>query len=291
MALNLFDLQLFAEESMGGESVQDATVQGEASVDSTDTTGQDATVEQESFDSLINGRYKNDFNQRVEGILKKRLAKSKKDAELIDRIGPALQLIGKNYGMDIEDIRKADIDALIQAAMNDNRFYEDIAAQMGLSEDQAKRVYQTEQRNKQLEKQEQERNEELEQRQVFANLVKQGDALKQKYPSFDLDREMQNEEFLKMVIPTSKGGLGIPMENAFYALHKDEIERGAMQYAVQRTAEQISNSIQAGAARPREAGLSSQVGNGSLTVNPRNLSIEQREEIRKRVQRGEKISF
>lgn len=291
MALNLFDLQLFAEESMGGESVQDATVQGEASVDSTDTTGQDATVEQESFDSLINGRYKNDFNQRVEGILKKRLAKSKKDTELIDRIGPALQLIGKNYGMDIEDIRKADIDALIQAAMNDNRFYEDIAAQMGLSEDQAKRVYQTEQRNKQLEKQEQERNEELEQRQVFANLVKQGDALKQKYPSFDLDREMQNEEFLKMVIPTSKGGLGIPMENAFYALHKDEIERGAMQYAVQRTAEQISNSIQAGAARPREAGLSSQVGNGSLTVNPRNLSKEQREEIRKRVQRGEKISF
>lgn len=291
MALNLFDLQLFAEENMGGESVQDATVQGEASVDSTDTTGQDATVEQESFDSLINGRYKNDFNQRVEGILKKRLAKSKKDTELIDRIGPALQLIGKNYGMDIEDIRKADIDALIQAAMNDNRFYEDIAAQMGLSEDQAKRVYQTEQRNKQLEKQEQERNEELEQRQVFANLVKQGDALKQKYPSFDLDREMQNEEFLKMVIPTSKGGLGIPMENAFYALHKDEIERGAMQYAVQRTAEQISNSIQAGAARPREAGLSSQVGNGSLTVNPRNLSKEQREEIRKRVQRGEKISF
>lgn len=291
MALNLFDLQLFAEESMGGESVQDATVQGEASVDSTDTTGQDATVEQESFDSLINGKYKNDFNQRVEGILKKRLAKSKKDTELIDRIGPALQLIGKNYGMDIEDIRKADIDALIQAAMNDNRFYEDIAAQMGLSEDQAKRVYQTEQRNKQLEKQEQERAEELEQRQVFANLVKQGDALKQKYPSFDLDREMQNEEFLKMVIPTSKGGLGIPMENAFYALHKDEIERGAMQYAVQRTAEQISNSIQAGAARPREAGLSSQVGNGSLTVNPRNLSKEQREEIRKRVQRGEKISF
>lgn len=290
MALNLFDLQLFfAEESMGGEQAQVATVQdGAAPVESIE---QDATVDQESFDSLINGKYKDDFNQRVEGILKKRLAKSKRDTDMIDRLGPAIQLLGKNYGMDIDDIRKMDVDMFLQKAMDDNRFYEDIAMEMGLSEDQAKRVYQTEQRNKQLEKQEQERAEEIEQRQVFANLVKQGDALKQKYPNFDLDVEMQNEEFLKMVIPTSKGGLGIPMENAFYALHKDEIERGAMQYAVQRTAEQISSSIRAGANRPREAGLQSGAPNGSLTVNPKNLSKEQRDEIRKRVQRGEKITF
>ncbi len=289
MALNTFDLQLFAEESMGGEPVQAATGQYEAAP--VGGNEQDATVDQESFDSLIKGRYKNDFNAAVEGIVKKRLAKSKRDTDLVDRLGPAFQLLAKNYGMDVDDIRKADIDLFLQKAMDDNRFYEDIAAQMGLSEDQAKRVYQTEQRNKQLERQEQERAEEIEQRQVFANLVKQGDALKQKYPSFDLDTEMQNEEFLKMVIPTSKGGLGIPMENAFYALHKDEIERGAMQYAVQRTAEQISNSIQAGAARPREAGLQSGTPNGSLTVNPRNLSKAQRDEIRKRVQRGEKITF
>ncbi len=284
-----FNLQLYADE---GVSASDAMTQGEVtSVVSSDTGVQDTAADAESFDDLIKGRYKEDFDRVVQGIVQKRVAKSKADTELVGKLSPVVQLLGKNYGIDIDDIRKADLDQLIQKVTDDNRFYEDLAIQMGLSEEQAKKVYQTEQRNRQLEAQARERTEEDERRAAFANIVQQADAVKQLYPQFDLDQEMQNMDFLKMVMPYNQGGLGIPVENAYYALHKDELQRGAMQYAVQRTATQITDSIRSGANRPREAGLNSGVSVGNITVDPRNLSQAQREEIRKRVARGEKISF
>lgn len=284
-----FNLQLYADE---GVSASDAMTQGEVtSVVSSNTGVQDTAADAESFDDLIKGRYKEDFDRVVQGIVQKRVAKSKADTELVGKLSPVVQLLGKNYGIDIDDIRKADLDQLIQKVTDDNRFYEDLAIQMGLSEEQAKKVYQTEQRNRQLEAQARERTEEDERRAAFANIVQQADAVKQLYPQFDLDQEMQNMDFLKMVMPYNQGGLGIPVENAYYALHKDELQRGAMQYAVQRTATQITDSIRSGANRPREAGLNSGVSVGNITVDPRNLSQAQREEIRKRVARGEKISF
>ena len=295
MAKTFFELQQFADE---GVSVSDAGIQNVASAETGTGTSlavsadvQAAAAEEESFDSLIKGRYKDDFNNAVQGIVQKRLAKSKADTEYINKITPVMQLLGRNYGMDIDDIRKADLDALTQHIMDDNRFYEDLANQMGLSEDQAKQVYKTEQRNRQLEAQERERTEEDERRRAFAHIVAQADQVKQTYPQFNLDQEMANVEFLKMVMPNSQGGLGIPVETAYYALHKDELQGGAMQYAAQRTAEQITDSIRSGAQRPKEAGLNSNSGQGSLTVNPRNLSAAQREEIRRRVARGEKITF
>lgn len=296
MATKFFDVQQFAEE---GETVQAAAVQsvgevvstGEGTAPDVSTEEQTATAVEESFDRLIKGRYKDDFNDAVQKIVKQRLSKSKADTDFVNKIGPMIQLLGRNYGLDIDDIRKANLDELTQHVMDDNRFYEELASQMGLSEDQAKRVYRTEQRNKQLEAQEAERTAEEERRQAFAHIIAQADVVKKTYPQFDLDQEMSNVEFVKMVMPNSQGGLGIPVETAYYALHKDELQQGAMQYAVQRTAEQITDSIRSGAQRPKEAGLSSNAGSGSLTVNPRNLSAAQREEIRKRVARGEKISF
>lgn len=291
MANKFYDLQMFAEDE--GVTASAAEMQSEVTGSEgipTDTGGQD-TAAVETFQDLIKGRYKDDFNQAVQGIVQKRLSKSKADTEFLNKLTPVIQLLGKNYGIDIEDVRKADVDVLTKHIMDDNRFYEDIASQMGLTEDQAKRVYQTEQRNRQLEAQERERTEEEQRRSAFANIIKQADELKVKYPMFDLDTEMGNVEFLKMVMPNSQGGLGIPVENAYYALHKDELQQGAMQYAVQRTAEQITDSIRSGAQRPREAGLNSNTAVGTITVDPRNLSAAQREELRKRVARGEKISF
>lgn len=291
MANKFYDLQMFAE----GEGVTASAAEMQSEVTGSEgiptDTGEQDTAAVETFQDLIKGRYKDDFNQAVQGIVQKRLSKSKADTEFLNKLTPVIQLLGKNYGIDIEDVRKADVDVLTKHIMDDNRFYEDIASQMGLTEDQAKRVYQTEQRNRQLEAQERERTEEEQRRSAFANIIKQADELKVKYPMFDLDTEMGNVEFLKMVMPNSQGGLGIPVENAYYALHKDELQQGAMQYAVQRTAEQITDSIRSGAQRPREAGLNSNTAVGTITVDPRNLSAAQREELRKRVARGEKISF
>lgn len=296
MATKFYDLQQFADEGVtasdaGMQSVGEVANEGTGTIPEVSTNEQTATADVESFDSLIKGRYKDDFNKAVQGIVQRRLSKSKADTDFVNKLEPVIQLLGRNYGMDIEDIRKADLDALSQHVMDDNRFYEELASQMGLSEDQAKRVYKTEQRNRQLEAQERERTAEDERRQAFSNIIQQADVLKQQYPGFDLDTEMSNPEFLKMVMPYNQGGLGIPVETAYFALHKDELQKGAMQYAVQRTAEQITDSIRSGAQRPKEAGLNSNAGNGSLTVNPRNLSAAQREEIRRRVARGEKISF
>jgi hypothetical protein len=65
-----------------------------------------------------------------------------------------------------------------------------------------------------------------------------------------------------------------------------------MKVAAQKTAEKISNAIQAGSRRPDEAGTSSQAPSVS-TFDYRNASREQREALKKRIRdaaaRGEKL--
>ena len=54
----------------------------------------------------------------------------------------------------------------------------------------------------------------------------QGEQLKQQYPSFDLDREAQNPEFLRLLRS------GVPVDHAFKLLHMDEIMQGVREIII-----------------------------------------------------------
>ena len=123
----------------------------------------------------------------------------------------------------------------------------------------------------------------------FRSLEQQGEALKKVFPSFDLRTELQNPAFARMVAP----GHGImSVEDAYKAVHRKEIEAAQSQVIAQRTAQNISNAIQAGARRPDENGTSGQSASVT-TFDYSKASKEQRDALKREIYaakaRGEKL--
>ncbi len=111
-------------------------------------------------------------------------------------------------------------------------------------------------------------------------------ALREVVPGFDLRRELRNPMFARLTSP----GVGLSLEDAFYAVHRREMQQQSMQVAAQRTKQLISNAIQSGSHRPQEAGAQSP----TLTrFDYRSASPQQRQalknEIRKAAAEGRKV--
>ena len=100
--------------------------------------------------------------------------------------------------------------------------------------------------------------------------------MKKVFPNFDLRTELSNPAFARMTSPN----VGISVEDAYYAVHRNEIQTAAMQVTAQKTAEKISNAIQSGSRRPDESGASSQAPSVS-TFNYAKASREQRDAFKK----------
>lgn len=282
----LFNLQLFADEqgATSGMNGMDAASTGQGtSGDINASPVQDAAAD---FDGLLksNPAFEAEYNARVKKALDGRYKEFAGLKERQTKAAPMFALLAGKYGVEPGEDGSYDQDAIMQAIMDDDSYYEDEALQKGMSVSQLKETKRLERENAELREQVENRNREDQDRAFFADLVQQETALKQVYPTFDLQAELANPQFARLVMN------GVPVKGAFEAVHMDEIMGGAMQYAAQRVTEKVSNAYQANKGRPRENGTS-----GNLPIssefNPAALTREQRMAIRERVNRGEKISF
>ena len=108
----------------------------------------------------------------------------------------------------------------------------------------------------------------------FQKLELQAEKMREIFPYFDLRRELQNPVFVRMTAP----GVGLSVEDAYYAVHRRELQAAAV-LAAKR---QVSNAIASGAMRPRENGLAGQAPAVS-TFDYRSASKEQREDLKRRI--------
>lgn len=119
----------------------------------------------------------------------------------------------------------------------------------------------------------------------FRSLEEQAQRVKALYPGFDLARELRNPMFARMTHPS----IGIGVEDAFFALHREELQGAAMAAAAEKTAQKLSQAIQSGSLRPRESGGAAP----SLSTFREGQTKEQREALKRRIReaaaRGEKI--
>ena len=213
-----------------------------------------------------------EYNKEMQSVVQSRLRSAKGAEEALGKLIPALELLARQEGLDPENL---DYEALAKAISNNRSFYEDKALEMGVSVETAMQIDQQE-RETARQKREQERT--IEQQKIerhFNSLQQQGEAMKQVFPNFDLMKELQNPAFARMTAPN----VGISVEDAYYAVHRNEIQFSSMQVAAQKTAEKISNSIQAGNRRPNENGTSGQAPSVT-TFDYRNASPEQRAAIK-----------
>lgn len=222
-----------------------------------------------------------EYNKQMQSVVQSRLRSAKGAEETLGKLAPALELLARKHGMDPE---KPDYDALVQAIRDDDSFYEDKALEMGVSVETAKQIEQKAQDNARQQRQEAITLEQQKIQNHIMSLEQQGEELKKVFPNFDLRTELQNPAFARMTSPN----MGLSVEDAYYAVHRKEIMATGMQVTAQKTAQMISNSIQAGTRRPAEAGTTGQAPSVS-TFDYRNASQQQREALKRRIRSGEKI--
>ena len=256
--------------------------QQQAEVQQKDAQAQVASAQTESFDELIHGKYKQDFDARVQAIVQDRLKNSKKSDETLSKLQPVLQMLGSQYGIDASDISSIDADAFAQKVLDDRKYYEQEAAEKGIPIDAYMKMKRVERENDMLRRQGQQYLAEQQRREQFGRLMSQFEDVKQVYPHADFKTEMENPAFGRLVAN------GVDARTAYEVIHRDEIQRGAMQYAVQRTKEQVAASMAANSRRPVENGNTATPA--SITKeDPSTWTAEDRREIRRRVQNGERI--
>ncbi len=226
-----------------------------------------------------------EYNKEMQAVVQSRLKSAKGAEEALGKMAPAIEVMARKYGLDPNNM---DYDALAKAINDDDAYYEEKALEMGVSVETAKKVDQMERNNERQKALEQKTLQEQMIQQHFVKLEKESEAMRNIFPGFDLRTELQNPVFARMTAP----GVGISVEDAYYAVHRNEIQTAAMQVTAQKTAEKISNAIASGSRRPDESGTSSQAPSVS-TFDYRNASREQREALKRQIReaaaRGEKL--
>ena len=222
-----------------------------------------------------------EYNKEIQAIIQSRLRSAKGAEETLGKLMPALELLARKHG---QDPASMDYDALAKAISEDSAYYEDKALEMGVPVETAMKIDQQERDTARQQRQEAMNLEQQKIQRHFQRLQQQGEAMKKVFPNFDLQKELQNPDFLRMTSPN----VGISVEDAYYAVHRNEIQAAAMQVTAQKTAQKISNSIQAGSRRPNEAGTSGQAPSVT-TFDYRSMSPAQRNALKARIRSGEKI--
>ena len=226
-----------------------------------------------------------EYNKQMQSVVQSRLKSAKGAEETLAKMAPALELLARKHGQDPANV---DYDALAKAISDDDAYYEDKALEMGVTVETAKRIDQQERDHARQQKQEAMNLEQLKFQNHMMRLDQQGEALKKVFPNFDLRKELQNKNFASMVGPN----IGMSVEDAYYAVHRKEIEAARSQVIAQQTLQQASNAIQAGSRRPDENGTSGQSASVT-TFDYSKASKAQRDALKREIYaakaRGEKL--
>lgn len=205
-----------------------------------------------------------EYNAELQKIIKARVKDDGQNKAILETLAPAIKHLAQEHGLDPENV---DHTALVKAITGE---YEDKALEMGVSKETAMKL---DQQQRTLEQQKFQNH--------IMKLEQQGQALKAIVPNFDLRTEMQNPVFARLTSPS----VGLSVEDAFYAVHRREMQAQSMQVAAQQATQMISNAIQSGTHRPDEAGTTSQAPSVSK-FDYKNMTPAQRKALRDEIHRA-----
>lgn len=302
----MLDLQLFADGGSAGTGGGDGgTAQGAGvtagaagqqgsgvnakaapAAEGTAVAGQENVDPAAAFDALIKGQYKDQYDAHVKKILGGRLSGLNKQLQGYQAGQPVFDILGELYGIDPTDYA-----GIAKAAAQDKRFVEKEAMELGKDPEDLLQLKQVQRENaymrRQMEQQQRWHQDQIKNQQVSmqeAEWKRQAEDTKKVYPGLSLDTELKNPQFQQLLKN------GVPVKTAYEVVHMNEIMGGVMQYAVNRTTQNITNSVIAGASRPSENGAAPQ--SAALAKSDVSLlSKKDRADIIERVRKGEKIRF
>lgn len=236
---------------------------------------------QAEFDALVKGDYKDVFTERTQQVIDRRFKETKTLQEQLDAVMPVLDVLKGKYNLTDTDPAK-----LREAIERDETMWADKAEEAGMSVDQYKSTQKIMRENETLRK-DQERRQGMEQAQKqYAQWVQQEQEAKGLYPQLDLRAELAADpQFAQML------RVGVPVQTAYEALHMHELKVGLAQGAAKVTEKQVVDNLRAKGARPSENGATAKNPGVIIKNDPSQLTKADRQEIARRVARGEHITF
>lgn len=214
------------------------------------------------------------YRKEMSSAIQNRLRNAKSSEETLNKLSGAISLIAGEYGMSVDDISNLDVDAFVKAVRSDDRYYEKKADELNIPIEAARKIGELEEQQRQNEVYRRQESY----RQHLRGLEEQARQLQQMYPSFNLYTELQNPQFRQWTSP--QGGMSV--EQAFFALHHDDMIHDAMSATAKKTAEHISSTIQAGQARPKESAAPATPATVTQ-FSPRNMSAAERQALRQQI--------
>ena len=256
------------------ESAPAAEVQKEAETTETPTVDRNA-----EFEAMIKGDYKDAFDKRVQDIVQKRLKGAKETEDRLTAMNPLMDMLSARYGVQADDTA-----GLIKALEADDDFLEKAATEHDMDVKQYRKMLTLERDNARLKAQNEEQVKREQMNKQYAIWEQQAEQAKTLYPNLDLNVESQNPQFRQLLFA------GIDVGTAYMAIHKDDVMAGAMQHTAKTIEEKYAKKVAAGNSRPAENGTS---GQSAVVVksDPSKWTRADREEVRRRAARGERIEL
>lgn len=260
-----------AAAAQTGEAAPNQGQQGQAAADQ-------QQARNKAWREMTRGEYKDLYDQDVQKIVQQRLRSAKGAEESMGKLESALSVLKKAYGTE-------DLEALGKAITDDDRFYEDEAMQRGMDVQTLKQLRQKDEAIARFQAQQQAEREREEQTRQVMGWRQEEAKLKQTFPDFDLEAEIDasNGELFQML------KRGISLEHAYLALHMDDIVGSSLQGAMQRGAQLTLDSVRANGMRPSENGAGQAPG-VKASFDPNKLTKAQMRDIENRLMRGEIIT-
>lgn len=231
------------------------------------------------YDEAIKGKYKEIHEARMKNAINQRFKNQQNIQADLDKTKPIMERLQEKYG-----VSTSDPDAILAAMDDDDSYYEAEALSRDMSVEQLKEIKKLERTVKAQDQQIQAYTQHQRAQETYNKWINEFNELKTIYPNADLETELKNENFRKLL------GAGVSVEAAFTVVHKDELIPAAMQYTASQVKQGVVNDILANGTRPIENGAQD-TGAVVTKTDPSKFTKKDLAEIRKRVARGERIVF
>ena len=271
-----------AGEGGGQEGQQQSSVAGSDKDKQPGVTTTSDTLEarRKAFQDLVNSEeYKDIYTEETQRIINRRFRETQNLEQQVARNQPLIDMLMQRY-----KISDGDIGKLTAAIENDDAYWSEAAEEAGMSVEQYKQFQKLQRENAALMRDQQQRRSQQAAQQQLQKWYGEAEQVKGVYPSFDLNAEVKNRQFISMLKS------GVPMQHAYEVVHLDDIKAGVAKMQAKATERQVVDGIRAKGARPQENGTTSQ---SAFTVKDDvgKLTKAERAEIARRVARGETIKF
>ena len=236
------------------------------------------------------GDFKDLFDADINRIMGRATKKNSTLQAQIDSYQPTIEILQQRYGTD-------DMKVIAAKLENDDAYWQEEADEAGMTVEQMKHQKKMERDQKRLERDNQAllqtiaaQQQQAEGDKRMSRWLAEGEQLKARFPSFNLQTEDEDPKFAKTVRYLTDIGFVNPVEATFYSMHGSELMSNAASSAAAATEQKITANVRAKGARPAEA---ANTPKGAVTYknDPSKFTKADRAEIARRSLRGEKVSF